>query len=61
MRRANEEVHDSLVKQRKETTRVKAKVRFHIILCHYNFNSNLTTVSLFAVVVHACEGGGEAS
>jgi hypothetical protein len=50
MRRANEEVHDSLEKQRKETTRVKDKVRNVIIMCHYNFKSNLTILSLFAVV-----------
>ena len=50
MRRANEEVYDSLEKQRKETTRVKDKVRNVCIMCHYNFKSNLTILSLLAVV-----------
>ena len=50
MRRANEEVHSSLVKQRKETKRVKDKVYFIFIFSYVNFYCNFTIVSLFVVV-----------
>ncbi len=50
MRRANEEVHSSLVKQRKETKRVKDKVTFLFIFSYVNFYCNFTIVSLFVVV-----------
>jgi hypothetical protein len=39
-----------MVKQRKETKRVKDKVGFIIILLHFNFYCYLTIVSLFKVV-----------
>ena len=57
MRRANEEVHDTLVKQRKETKRVKEKVQFSFIWLYFiSYLYFLTIVFLFIVVRHAFEG-----
>jgi hypothetical protein len=56
MRRANEETHTSLVKQREETKRVKQKVQW-ILFPVLNFvPSALPLFYLLAVVSHASEG-----
>jgi hypothetical protein len=56
MRRANEETHSSLVKQRKETKRVKQKVQSTAIPVLKFVPSALPLFYLLAVVSHASEG-----